>query len=222
MYNQSKEQFNVTAENLVKNDKITGSQNDYHFTFYLDKLVSPIYARINPQFIGDEKDTLKEIILDLHPNEMVSNKYLNENADYNYYFSSNIVKSFINIYKIKYGNPKVEYFTKEHDNFGIVLRRALRSDPNSLYKPKLEVSIIENVTKYTYKKNYHIVYIYLSKYTYQNQRNIYSDEVKQIRILYTSTIQIDKEQELIREEQKKKERIIEQRRIEAEQLKNNI
>ena len=65
---------------------------------------------------------LVKIGLNLVPDQKVSEKYLKNQVDFDYYFSNGEVQTLLNLYNNKYGIPQISNFQQQYKNFGIIVR----------------------------------------------------------------------------------------------------
>jgi hypothetical protein len=191
-------------------------------SFYLDPKKGPIKAGITPIFELDSNCLIK-VVLNLLPNQKVSEKYLTNKFDFDYYFSGLDVETLLNLYKNKYGKAKISNFQEQYEDFGIILREALKDTPSGKYlKKKDEIKIIEKVTQYEWQNSNLVINIFLSKYSYDNETNPYSSMVKQIRITYDSKKEIEIRNQELKIKEEASQKIIEERVIEKNKMKDKI
>ena len=223
IYKQNKIEFEKTAKLLKNRGNIYEcSITDYCFSFFLDPKKSPIKAEITPKFELDSNYLIK-VILNLLPDQKVSEKYLTNKFDFDYYFSGIDVETLLNLYKNKYGNPKISNFQEQYKDFGIILREGIKNTPGEKYlKEKNEVKIIENVTKYEFSRSYLAVSVIFRRFSYENVVNPYFNKVKQITIIYESKNEIEIRNQELKLKEEANQKIIEERVIEKNKMKDKI
>ena len=223
IYKQSKHQFEKTTNQLNKSGDIYEcNMSDYCFSFYLDPKKGPIKAGIVPYF-DLESNQLVKIGLNLVPDQKVSEKYLKNQVDFDYYFSNGEVQTLLNLYNNKYGIPQISNFQQQYKNFGIIVREGLKDTPRGKFlETKDEIKIIEKVTRYEWENSNLAITIFLSKYSYDNATNPYSNMVKQIGISYDSKKEIELRNQELKLKEEANQKIIEERMIEKNKMKDKI